>query len=190
MRQYTVYCHTSPSGKRYIGITSTDVSYRWRGGLGGYSHNAHFLRAIKQYGWENFNHEIICCGLTREEAEQKEIELIKQFNTTDKRYGYNLDNGGNGVGKHSANTINKIKQAVRGKAVGEKNPNYGRTGCKNVLSKTVIRIDAQNGEEIDVFAGMMDACRATGIPHESICRCCKGKQKTAGGYIWKYRDGS
>ena len=34
-RCYTVYMHTSPSGKRYIGITSTSVEERWRNGAAG-----------------------------------------------------------------------------------------------------------------------------------------------------------
>ena len=34
MDNYTVYMHISPSGKRYIGITSVKPKYRWRNGKG------------------------------------------------------------------------------------------------------------------------------------------------------------
>ena len=51
--------------------------------------------AIKKYGWENIKHKILFEGLTKEEAEQKEIELIKQYNLTNDKYGYNIEKGGN-----------------------------------------------------------------------------------------------
>ena len=37
-----------------------------------------------------------------------EIELIAKFKSTDINYGYNIQNGGNGIGKHSIDTIKKI----------------------------------------------------------------------------------
>ena len=52
---YTVYKHTSPSGKVYIGVTSLRPKERWSGGAG-YVKNKHFYRAIKKYGWENIKH--------------------------------------------------------------------------------------------------------------------------------------
>ena len=62
---YTVYKHTSPSGKVYIGITSIDPAKRWKQG---YSHNKHFSMAIKKYGWENIKSEIIASGLTKKRS--------------------------------------------------------------------------------------------------------------------------
>ena len=72
---YSVYMHTSPNGKVYIGITSLPVERRWQQGKN-YKTSRHFFNAIKKYGWENIKHEVLFCGLTKEEAEQKEIELI------------------------------------------------------------------------------------------------------------------
>ena len=41
--------------------------------------------------------------------------------------------------------------------------------------------------ELDkVFASATSAEKELGIAQSSICRCCKGKQKTAGKYHWKY----
>ena len=45
---WTVYCHTTPSGKRYIGITSQKTEDRWRNG-NGYK-NTPFGKAIEKYG--------------------------------------------------------------------------------------------------------------------------------------------
>ena len=56
-KTYTVYCHTSPSGKRYVGITCKSLNSRWQNGKG-YLYNKHFYSAIQKYGWENFKHEI------------------------------------------------------------------------------------------------------------------------------------
>ena len=38
---------------------------------------------------------------TKEEAEQKEIELISQYQSNNRNFGYNIENGGNSTGKIS-----------------------------------------------------------------------------------------
>lgn len=40
---------------------------------------------------------------------------------------------------------------------------------------------------ISVYPSMMQAARQTGIEVGNICYCCKGRYKTAGGYIWMYK---
>lgn len=69
---WTVYAHIAPNGKMYVGITSQKPENRWRNGLSGYNSNDHFCNAIRKYGWENFQHEIIASGLTIEEASNME----------------------------------------------------------------------------------------------------------------------
>lgn len=93
-RKYFVYKHTVPNGKVYIGITCCEsVELRWFGGWG-YSQNYAFYEDIKKYGWENIAHEILYQDLTPKDARKIEIELIRQYNSTDSQYGYNLDDGG------------------------------------------------------------------------------------------------
>lgn len=46
-RLFTVYRHTSPSGKVYIGITCQDVRNRWQNGKT-YKDSTHFKRAIRK----------------------------------------------------------------------------------------------------------------------------------------------
>lgn len=113
MNNYTVYIHTSPSGKKYIGITSMIPELRWSNG-NGYPTNQYFKNAIKKYGWQNIKHEILFSGLTKEEAEQKEIELISEHKSTQMEYGYNLRPGGN-ISKMTEETKNKMKIAHTGK---------------------------------------------------------------------------
>lgn len=90
---YTLYKHTTPSNKVYIGITSQTVERRWRKGVG-YAKNIHFRRAIELYGWDNIRHEILAEGLCENEAKEKEKQLIKEYNSTDPKYGYNITKGG------------------------------------------------------------------------------------------------
>lgn len=94
-RNFKVYMHTSPNGKRYIGITCQDNLYRRWGSNGcGYADNEHFWRAIKKYGWNNFIHEVLFEDLTEKEAKQKEIELIAFYDSTNPNNGYNITPGG------------------------------------------------------------------------------------------------
>lgn len=90
---FAVYKHTSPSGKIYIGITSQIPIKRWNNG-NGYLNNDYFTKAIQKYGWENIKHEILFENLTQEEAEQKEIELIAKYKSNQRKYGYNISDGG------------------------------------------------------------------------------------------------
>ena len=44
--------------------------------------------------------------------------------------------------------------------------------------------------ELDkTFYGAREAERELGINHSSISKACRGKQKTAGGYLWEYYNG-
>ena len=42
------------------------------------------------------------------------------------------------------------------------------------------------GEEVNYFDGAADAGRKTGINRHHINLCCRGKRKSAGGYMWEY----
>ena len=51
--------------------------------------------------------------------------------------------------------------------------------------KEVQQIDKE-GNVIATFQSERDAERVTGICHNNICDCLKGRRKSAGGYFWKY----
>ncbi len=114
MNNYFVYKHTGPSGKVYIGITSQKLKKRWQNGRG-YLNNDYFSKAISKYGWKSFEHEILFSNLSKEEAERKEIDLISIYKSNQRKYGYNIENGGNSIGKHSDETNKKIGIANSGK---------------------------------------------------------------------------
>lgn len=95
-RKWCVYCHTNKvNGKKYIGITSKTPNRRW-GKEGIYYKTQFFYRAIQKYGWDTFEHEILYKELKEQDAKNKEIELIKKYNTKNREYGYNLTDGGDG----------------------------------------------------------------------------------------------
>lgn len=110
---YSVYMHTTPSGKVYIGITKQKPCDRWLNGKG-YQKQEYFYNAILKYGWKNIKHEVLFEGLTKEEAEQKEIELIKKYDSTNRDKGYNREFGGF-ANTPSQETIEKIRKANTGK---------------------------------------------------------------------------
>lgn len=97
LNNYCVYIHTSPSGKRYVGITCQNPIRRWRKGKGYKPKNGQitpFWNAIQRYGWDNFKHEIVLSGLSKADACQAEIDLIEKYRTRDNEFGYNVSVGG------------------------------------------------------------------------------------------------
>ena len=99
-RKYCVYIHTNKlNNKKYVGITCRPPEVRWNHGRG-YQTNLHFWHAIEKVGWDNFSHDIIAEGLTKQEAHQLEMELIQFHNTTDSACGYNHSCGGEGGAKY------------------------------------------------------------------------------------------
>lgn len=91
---YYVYKHTFPNNKVYIGITQQEPEKRWKNGLGYDAHQKIMKRAIQKYGWNNIRHEILYKNLSKNEACNKEIELIALYDSTNKQKGYNVSQGG------------------------------------------------------------------------------------------------
>lgn len=207
-KNYKVYMHTSPSGKRYIGITCQKPNDRWGYGKN-YKHNKYFSSAIEKYGWEAFSHEILYDNLSEEEAKQHERELIEQYKSNQKEYGYNISLGGDfstrglhfNLGrKMSEETKKKLSEANKGRRVGEKNPMYGKSGSLNpnygrkatdeqrkAISIPIYQFD-KKGNPINEFFGIREAEKQTGIDSGTIVKCAKRQDnyKTAKGFIWSY----
>lgn len=92
---YSVYIHTNMvNGMKYVGVTRKNPEKRWAKGVG-YIDNSHFYRAIKKYGWDNFDHFIIEVD-TEEKMFELEKQLIEYYQTTDPEKGYNKSKGGEG----------------------------------------------------------------------------------------------
>ena len=100
--KWTVYVHIIPKSiskhnhdKYYVGITGCSISQRW-GKNGSNYKGLYFFNAIKKYGWNNIEHEIIAKNLTKNEACEFEKTLIKVLKSNNKKYGYNISEGGDG----------------------------------------------------------------------------------------------
>lgn len=174
---FTVYKHTTPCNKVYIGITSRKVKYRWNDGKG-YIHNQYFYRAIKKYGWDNIKHEILYEGLSKEQAEQKEIELIAFYDSTNRNKGYNIKAGGDTC-KASPETKIKMSKAQKGKHKGV------LIGGKNPRAKKIKQYDLY-GNLIKVWESSTDIQRELNINYASVIKCCRKQRLSAGGYQWSY----
>lgn len=159
-KKYCVYKHTSPSNKVYIGITCKSPTDRWASGFG-YSHQIYFFRAIVKYGWINFKHEILFDGLTKEEAENKEVELIAHYKSTDLNFGYNIDLGGN-LHKLSEITRKKISEAKKGKKWTEKQRLASIEYFKKHPKRKVYKY-TQKGELVAEFSSCQEAAIDAGV---------------------------
>ena len=111
------------NNKRIIG-QSRNISNRWSNykcllRKNKYA-NPYLQNAWNKYGEENFKFEILLiCSI--ENLDKEEIRLIKEYNSLDRKFGYNLEIGGNSH-THSEETRKRISDAVS----GEKNHFYGK----------------------------------------------------------------
>lgn len=99
------------------------------------------------------------------------IELIFLTKSEHRRF----HNKGNKyfLGKHhSEDTKKKISDA--------------KMGNHNKPTKPILQY-TNDGEFIKEWASGTEASRFIGIDHSSITKCCKGKLKSAGGFVWTYR---
>lgn len=92
---------------------------------------------------------------------------------------------------HSPESKAKISNSMS----GEKNPFFGkahseetRSKLRKAKQKQVVKIDPITGEELAVFPSLRDA--QASIPKGNVQECCSGKNKSAGGFIWKYKTDS
>ena len=211
---YCVYCH-----KKYIGITCRKPSERWQNG-NGYKNNQHFFRAIQKYGWHNFSHEILYTDLGKSEAEQLEIQIIREYHATDPDFGYNIENGGNGTDKFTDEIKQKISDALKGHVCtsetrqkiskakkgrpsqkrGRMPPEFveknrlahlGQTPWNKGRQWTADERAKCGGKAVrcielnKMYRTAHEAGADLNIDFSSICKCVKGKAKTAGGYHWE-----
>ena len=95
-RTWRIYKYENKiNGKVYIGQTKNSLAFRAKGGSN-YKGCPYFYNAIKYYGWSNFVGTILVDNiLTKEEADRLEKKYIQKYKSCNKKYGYNVDFGGN-----------------------------------------------------------------------------------------------
>ena len=98
------------NGNLYVGQT-INFKERMQGHKKSNNNKTIIARAINKYGWDNFEQYVFY--VPEDNLDFFEIEMIAMFNTLVPK-GYNLANGGNGIGKHSEITKEKISEAFKG----------------------------------------------------------------------------
>lgn len=209
MDNYKVYIHIFPNNKVYIGMTCQEPKERWKRGKA-YKENRHLYNAINKYGWDNIEHKILFDNLEKEDAELKEINLIKEYKANDNQYGYNIEYGGCHNGKTSEQTKRKISMANKGKRNSPQTE--FKKGHKTIFTKDMrekisrknkgrhasIQTEFKKGHKS--FSAKKVLCIETNIVYNTIkeagedtstmachiSEVCKNKRKSAGGLHWKY----
>ena len=132
MFHYVYEITNNINGRKYIGKHSTnDMNDGYMGS------GIAIKQAIKKYGSKNFSKKIIKSFETSEEAFKFEKEIIEQLDCVNNYKYYNMSDGGiGGVGTLSGKTelekveiYNRMKNTLKGKMAGEKNPMYGKVSA-------------------------------------------------------------
>lgn len=207
-----VYKLTSPSGKIYIG--QTQCLYRRFQDYRKPKANEYLMKAILKYGLENISVEIlekdVELGLL-DEREQFYLDMLQPFGDN----GYNICKEASTTRgrKRPKDERDKISEIAKTR-IGELNGFYGKTHTeetKQLLSKLKTG-STLNEDHIKKFCGagqesvkrkVNQICKKTGallntwdyirqaskelkINEGSIVSCCRGRYKSAGGFIWEY----
>lgn len=186
-RNYTVYMHVNKENdKTYIGITCQKPEKRW-GSNGVHYQDQPFGRAINKYGWNNFEHIILFENKTKDEAEFLEKLYIKIFLSNKRKFGYNLQDGGNINGLHSEESKQKMSEAHKGKKFSKEH--------REKMSKTRLHKPMVNSDRIicdgKIFVSQSEFADSYGIKKTSVYNWLNGKTKMPQKFIdmgLKYAD--
>ena len=169
---FCVYVHQNKKNKKiYIGITSQLFKDRWNNG-NGYFGCISLYNAIKKYKWNNFEHYVF---LNEEWIKTEENVNLKE------KYNFTF--------REALSLEEKLIKICREK-FGTKNVyniSAGGEGISGVREKKVLQYSI-DGNFLSVYDSMKLACADTGISYGTISNCCNNKCKTAGGYLWKFKD--
>ena len=180
---YTVYQHKNlKNGKSYIGMTSREPKKRWNNGLG-YKDNSKMWSDIQNSDWnKDWEHNILGKFEDKQEALNVEEMFIRLFDSINE--GYNTSAYSSHSCKHSEESKRKISEARIGITLSEEH----KKKISQSMGVNGILQFSKDGELIAEYPSLVEAERNTGCNRGNICNCCKGRLKTCGGFIWKYRE--
>jgi group I intron endonuclease len=199
MKTAIVYKYTSPSGKVYIGQTINELARRAKHKRESTYRNTKFYTAIRKYGFDNFQYEILYSEVLNDNNKEyilnllndKEEYYITLYNSVEK--GYNI------LPKNKVSPMNYISWTdEQRKTISDrmKGNNYAkgriseRKGVKgSTKGRPLIPINQFSID--DKFIKSWESAKQIelelNILAVSITKCCKGVYKTAGNYKWKYK---
>lgn len=181
MNNYYIYCHIRKDTRRpfYIGkgIFNRAFDKKMR--------NKHWHNIVKKHGYEVV---ILVDNISEDKAFELERLFIKNIGLKNL---CNMTTGGEGISglRHSKETRQKMSESRKGKPKSEE---HKRKIAKAKLGKFNTKLSIQisqyskSGEFIKTWPSSAEAERNLNIARQTITNCCKGKRKSAGGFIWKY----
>lgn len=133
------------------------------------------------------------------------IEMIEKAKRTREceKPVYQFDLNGNKIGEYISMTVaakcnNTTKQTISRAcndetktglgyfwSLDEKRKEFKYDSTRNHNPRKVLQYDL-SARLINVFESAKEATMKTGICKANISHCCRGRVKTAGGYIWRY----
>lgn len=185
------------SGKRYIGKAKCLYHRHWKH-LNGQSGAPKLENAVKKYGWDNFEFEILEeCPIDL--LEEREEYWILFYKTLDDNFGYNIVQRQKGH-PISEETKQKIRESFKiafpnGRS-GPNNPMYGKKysleerkemseGRKGHIGYNRVPVRAFNEKEEKSFACLKHAEQFVNGHREFIVRAIKNSSLYKE-YYWKY----
>jgi len=171
--------------KIYIGQTINSLEERIREyhvEVNYSKHNRPITDAMRKYGLKHFKFEIVIDNIqSKEEMDELERYYIKKLHTTCKENGYNIELGGNSIGKHSEETRRKISLAQ----MGELNHRFGKVGREDATSKPILELTTGL-----IFESANLAAQYFELGFSHVCECARGGRGSTGGYVFRYLDES
>lgn len=135
---------------------------------------------MSKYGFDHFFFTILVDNIkTKKELDKKEREYIQKYQSLISQNGYNIELGGNSIGKHSEETKRKISEAQ----LGEKNHMYGKKGKLNPTSKRVIELTTGK-----IYDSASLAAEDLQLNFSHVCAVARGTRGSHKGYVFRYLD--
>ena len=205
-KKYLVYLHRNKiNNKCYVGKTCQKPKTRWGKDGWHYHEQPYFYRAIKKYGWNNFDHIILEENIPANKIDERECYWAGYYHALAPE-GYSLQ-----VGKYDIKQSSIVLRQTRSEASLKKwqNPEYQEkiskikkdfweTASEDCKQKMLANLDRSGAgskarskkveciETHMIYVSTREAERLTGINHCNISRVCNGKAKTAGKFHWRY----
>lgn len=105
---YSIYVHTLPNGKRYVGCTGLKPVKRFGNGSK-YRGNKNFYNDILLFGWNNIQHHVLETVMDKETAIKREEYYTLLWRTNEPEFGYNIKIGNTRFGfRHTEESKKKI----------------------------------------------------------------------------------
>lgn len=176
--------------------------------------NSYLQNCFNKYGECNLKFDIIDTAKSLNELNFKEKNLISIYKTNNRKFGFNIREGGN-----NETMSKKTKKLISEKLLGNTNGrfNKGKTRKRNfilihskktkeLISKKLknrklskehiensriahckkVRQYDLNNNYIETYNSLVEAAKISGANKSVISLCLSGKKKTSGGYKWKF----